>query len=145
MPVYRLNIGGTEGALAFHALDLFTQGYVTAAFWQGDEDSGIPDLGFEELNPDALASMVETCAEFQRDNEAALKIAYEGGQAARGGRDPYFPFVAGVDLYLTRNGHGAGFWDRGLAGQSGTDLSNAARRLGESSLYAGDDHRLYLL
>ena len=145
MPIYSLSVSGTEGALAFHALDLFAQGYITAAFWLGDEESGIPDLSFEDLHPETLNRMVDTCAVFQKANEAALKIAYEGGREARGGRDPYFPFVAGVDLFLTRNGHGAGYWDSGLVGESGTDLANAARLLGESSLYLGDDRRLYLL
>ena len=37
----------------------------------------------------------------------------------------------GHDLWLTRNGHGAGFWDRGL-GELGERLSEAARSLGEA-------------
>lgn len=48
----------------------------------------------------------------------------------------------GHDFYLTRNGHGAGFWDRGL-GERGDRLSAAAKTFGEANLYAGDDGLLY--
>ena len=44
----------------------------------------------------------------------------------------------GHDLWLTRNGHGAGYWDRGL-GALGERLSSAARSLGEVSSYVTDD------
>lgn len=38
---------------------------------------------------------------------------------------------AGHDLWLTRNGHGAGFWARGL-GSMGESLTQAAHILGET-------------
>lgn len=40
------------------------------------------------------------------------------------------PGQAGHDLILTANGHGAGFWDRGL-GRAGERLTTAAHALGE--------------
>lgn len=43
------------------------------------------------------------------------------------------PGQVGHDFCLTRNGHGAGFWDRGL-GERGERLSDAARVYGEVSL-----------
>lgn len=49
----------------------------------------------------------------------------------------------GHDLWLTRNGHGAGFWDRGL-GQLGEALTQHAKDLGTSDAYAGDDGKVYL-
>lgn len=42
--------------------------------------------------------------------------------------------MIGHDLWLTRNRHGAGFWDRGL-GALGDRLSDAARLLGEATSY----------
>ena len=44
----------------------------------------------------------------------------------------------GHDFALTRNGHGAGFWDRGL-GALGDRLSDAAKVYGESSAYVDED------
>ena len=49
---------------------------------------------------------------------------------------------AGHDLWLTRNHHGTGFWDRGL-GVIGHRLNNAANAFGECDLYVGDDGRVY--
>ena len=44
---------------------------------------------------------------------------------------------AGHDFFLTRNRHGAGFWDRNL-GQVGDRLTTAAHVYGECYLYAAD-------
>jgi hypothetical protein len=40
------------------------------------------------------------------------------------------PEMLGHDLWLTREGHGAGFWDRGY-GEAGERLSKSARKMGE--------------
>ena len=48
----------------------------------------------------------------------------------------------GHDFYLTRCGHGAGFWDRGK-GAAGEQLTDLCRPYGSADLYAGDDGRLY--
>jgi hypothetical protein len=42
------------------------------------------------------------------------------------------------DFWLTRNGHGAGFWDRGL-GEIGDILTKAAKTFGECNLYLNDE------
>lgn len=48
------------------------------------------------------------------------------------------PSQFGHDLALTRNGHGAGFWDRGL-GVAGDVLTAWAESLGELNLFHGED------
>lgn len=48
----------------------------------------------------------------------------------------------GHDFWLTRNGHGAGFWDRGL-GQLGQELSDACKTFGSCDPYVGDDGLVY--
>jgi hypothetical protein len=54
---------------------------------------------------------------------------------------------AGHDFWLTRNGHGAGFWDRNYNPSplyyACQNLSGAAKAWGEASLYVGDDGLLY--
>jgi len=45
---------------------------------------------------------------------------------------------AGHDFWLTRNGHGAGYWDRGL-GEVGEMLSEAATAFGMVDLFVLDD------
>jgi hypothetical protein len=49
----------------------------------------------------------------------------------------------GHDFWLTRNRHGAGFWDRGL-GELGDRLTAVCRPYGGSDLYIGDDGAVYV-
>lgn len=49
----------------------------------------------------------------------------------------------GHDFWLTRNHHGAGFWDRGL-GEQGLQLTKWANTFGSSDAYVGDDGKVYL-
>lgn len=55
------------------------------------------------------------------------------------------PSQAGHDFWLTRNGHGAGFWDREETwGENADILADAARATGECNIVVGDDGKLYL-
>ena len=49
---------------------------------------------------------------------------------------------AGHDFWLTRNRHGAGFWDRGL-GERGDRLTKAAHVYGEVDLWVGEDGKIH--
>lgn len=51
----------------------------------------------------------------------------------------------GHDFWLTRNHHGAGFWDRGLPGDLGEILTSVAQKFGELNIEVGDDNRLHFL
>lgn len=51
------------------------------------------------------------------------------------------PETAGHDLWLTRCGHGAGFWDRGYT--NGDKLTELAHSMGNVDLYLGDDELVY--
>ena len=48
----------------------------------------------------------------------------------------------GYDFWMDRNGHGVGFWDRGL-GEVGIRLSRACEWFGEVHLELGDDGIVY--
>lgn len=48
----------------------------------------------------------------------------------------------GHDLWLTRNGHGTGFWDRGT-GSKGEALTEAAKELGEATIWPVGNHIMY--
>ena len=47
------------------------------------------------------------------------------------------------DFWLTRNGHGAGFWDGDYEEEKGKALSKLAEKFGEVYLYIGDDGKIY--
>lgn len=45
------------------------------------------------------------------------------------------------DFWLTRNGHGAGFWDGDY--EHGDELTKIAEKFGSVDLYVGDDGKIY--
>jgi hypothetical protein len=77
--------------------------------------------------------MIDDAKNFQRNNAEMLQRAYASGTYVGG--QVYDASNAGHDLWLTRNRHGAGFWDRGLPKAVGEALSTAARNMGEIHLY----------
>jgi hypothetical protein len=85
--------------------DAFFQAYIDCALWASteiDEDGNdlgnLDDYSIDDIDPESLAKLRETALDFFEDNEELIGLNYE---------------QAGHDFWLTRNGHGAGFWDRG--------------------------------
>lgn len=128
-----------EYAFSGEQEDAFIDAYVTALLWTerpDAEDASFSDLGYD-ANYLANATRDKICAEaldflssFGYLIERALKV------------NGYTIEQAGHDFALTRNGHGAGFWDRGL-GEIGDELTEAAHSFGQVSLYLGDDNLIY--
>lgn len=119
--------------------DTFLNAYITCALWSSTDGDGEPldaNYSVTDLSPLAVASMAEDCAAFQRDN--AKMLATCGLSDER----------AGHDFWLTRNGHGSGFWDEYFDESEQAAacevLSEACALVGSSDLYVGDDGQLYL-
>lgn len=115
----------------------FFQAYLTCALWSSTCDDGEPlDYQYttEDLSDDCHASMFEDCINFFTANNTLLSHAIE--------KYDYSYSQAGHDFWLTRNGHGAGFWDRGL-NDLGDKLTLAAKSYGSCDLYVGDDGKIY--
>ena len=119
-----------------YELDTFTRAFLNAALWAGTDDTGEPledRFTLADVADATVADAVADCAAFQATHAALLA-----------GADPA---QAGHDFYLTRNGHGAGFWDRDVsvypADPYGTRLTDAAHGFGTWDFYVGDDGMLY--
>lgn len=164
MPEFVLDRGSPETAKSFAALDSFTQGYVEAMFFTEEENlceeggrdmpsvvvnmatmetcfEGGNSFGFADLAPDSLARIIAECQQFQNKHAALLQAVY--GVQGKYEHMPYDAKRAGNDYWYTRNGHGTGFWDRGL-GKLGDKLA-AAARYSERYLCVGDDGRVHVL
>ena len=107
----------------------FIDGYAETLVWQSTDDDGEP-IGrtrtvVDALSPDAWASILADCGGFLTEALPLIRTA-----AATG----YSYEQAGHDFALTRNRHGAGYWDRGL-GETGDMLTQLAHPFGESSVY----------
>lgn len=96
--------------------------------WQSTDDDGEP-IGSAEWSQAALDESQTDVADFVESNWGDVK-----------GLDPG---QVGNDFCLTRNRHGAGFWDRGL-GALGDRLTAASHPYGTQDGYLGDDGLLYL-
>lgn len=108
-------------------MDDFLKGYLIAALWSSLCDDGSPidsKYSLSDITPESLEVAKLECAKFQRDN-ASLLIQYYSAYSLSGFTSEE---LAGHDLWLTRNGHGVGFWDRGL-GELGDKLADVARAL----------------
>lgn len=129
---------GTQPAIAYPMttttakLDTFTLAYIECALWSSMDDDCSPlddNFGREDIHEIALAEMASDCADFQ-SAQAELLESISAEQA-------------GHDFWLTRNHHGAGFWDRGL-GELGKKLTQAAYVYGSQDLYVGENGQLYI-
>ena len=94
----------------------------------------------KQKKEETMAQIEADCQRFQTENEADLQKAYKLYKIAGNWT---VEEQAGHDFWLTRNGEGAGFWDRGL-GDVGEDLTKACRKYKSCYLYIGDDKRLYV-
>lgn len=127
-------------------LNEFVKAYAECALWSScgpDEEpyacENLDDLfSVEDISPETMASMREDCEDFCKSNHADLLAYCE----AMGNEQWSGEMRAGHDFWLTRNGHGAGFWDRGL-GELGERLTKAAKVYGSVELYPGDDGKVY--
>lgn len=114
------------------SLDEFTRGYLECALWSSNDESR-PDGGdpmdqrysFRDISIATLLASIADCRAFCDAHDVDLNNALGNG---------YTSSSAGHDFWLTRNRHGAGFWDRGL-GEIGTRLTDAAHVYGSVDLY----------
>lgn len=122
-------------------LDPFTLAYLEAALWTSDDDPGSGEWSqhgewtIDRIASETIARAVRDCRTFQNENTQDLDLLPDG-------RNWSAAEQAGHDFWLTRNHHGAGFWDRGN-GDLGERLTTAAHGYGEVDLYRGDDGLLY--
>lgn len=118
-------------------IDKVIDAYKICALWASPEDEE-GELLDSLYTLDDLS--IEAAMTMQSDVEGFLGICAERGLDV----SVLTPEQVGHDFFLTRNRHGAGFWDRGL-GELGEKLSDVAHSFGDCNLYAGDDGKLYVM
>lgn len=118
------------------SIETMIAAYVRCALWS---TTGAGNDGEDPLDKDHDASDIseKTMAKMRQDCEAFIERNAEdiGSEHERAGRD----------LWLTRNHHGAGFWDGGWPKDAGKRLTDAAHAMGEVDLYVGDDGVIYAM
>ncbi len=116
-------------------LDTFTTQYLETAMWSTNDESndqgGDPidaNYSLSDFSPEALKSAIRDCNKFQEENGDDIASDLSG---------------AGHDFWLTRNGHGAGFWDGDWPEPAAKRLTKASKAFGSVDLYVGDDGKLH--
>lgn len=120
-----------ENIINFDDLDAFTKGYIAAALWaeiDGDGTAFDDNYSVEDIDQKSMRQIVVDCLKFQAENKAMLDRAYtEYPQNAEASPEE----MAGHDFWLTRRGHGCGFWDGDLSEPTGWALTEAAKSYGD--------------
>jgi len=130
------------------------QAYVNTALWSStdetDESGGNPlddNYSIDDLTPETLVKMQADLDKFftfleraQDGDRTLLESALEYAGSSGGDNDAEGTICH--DFWLTRCGHGAGFWD-GDYGHIGDRLTEAAKKFGNVDLYVGDDGLIY--
>lgn len=134
-------------------------GYLTCALWSSnayarilDDGSVVEDaesdanfldlnIGIDDVSGELRAAAVEDVRAFLEANQEDALAFVKAQAGTPRGDDDYWGSL-GHDLWLTRNGHGAGFWDRGL-GELGERLTKAAKTYGEVDLFLGADGQVH--
>lgn len=112
-------------------LEAVTAAYIEAVYFTDTGDSEQPDSSIEPSNEFYLRANSDCCAFLQLCIERGLISEYQGTWES-----------FGHNFWITRNGHGTGFWDRGM-GEIGDKLTKSANTMGEAWTYEGDDGLLY--
>jgi hypothetical protein len=113
--------------------DVFVLSYIETALRSSTDGDGVPLDGDKysnvELSVETQAKFVTDCAMFR---VMAKDWLY-------GKDDSTFAH----DFWLTRNGHGTGFWDGDYPEPQANALTDIAHSFGECDLYVGDDGKIY--
>lgn len=116
-------------------LDAFTRAYLDCALWAEVGEDGEP----LDTQHDARDFAGETLAQAAADCDEFRAACLRAGLDLSGCDDARL----GHDLWLTRCGHGCGYWDGDWPEPLGRQLTEMARAMGPRWLYEGDDGLLY--
>lgn len=118
--------------------ETFTESYIDTAIEDGSdrggedsEDLNLDGLNSSDLADEARAKMEADCKAFIDANAETLTAVMENMGAGD----------AGYNFYMSRQGHGVGFWDRGL-GANGEKLHDACKHR-EIYLYKDEDGKIH--
>lgn len=131
-------VNGLEPATRETIMRMWLQ-YVETALWASADDAGNPldcNYSLADLSPETSAGMLSDCYAFL---SACWGDTWDDFEIDLSDIEPE---QLGHDYWLTRNRHGAGFWDRGL-GEVGDKLTTLAHADDEVILYVGDDGLIY--
>jgi uncharacterized protein YbcC (UPF0753/DUF2309 family) len=137
------------------------KGYLESALWTEEErlrDEATSDIDTEDM--DEVEKLIALKGKFDKDNFVTFVtndidvnsridsysdiknfIKLAGEEAVNEAIEDNGLFRLGMDIWLTRNHHGSGFFDHSYENED--KLTAAGHKLGSKDLYVGDDNKLY--
>jgi len=123
-----------EDCRAIHEpVETVVKEYLTTALWAETDEEGDPlndAYTVADIDPESVGFARYDVAAFWATNREAIDalhaLGFEDGQIAH-------------DFWLTRNRHGAGFWDGDYPEPHASTLTDSAHAFGEQDMYPGDD------
>ncbi len=128
-------------------LDEFTTAYIDCMLWLANDEltpkGGEPldaNYGIDDIDDDSLRDIIVDCTAFQKEHISDIEGNYTHviGRRAEWSDSE----MAGHDFWLTRNGHGAGFWDGDWEEEAGQYMTETSKKMGEVCPYVGDDGKI---
>ncbi len=112
----------------------FIDSYIRTALWSSMDDNGDnldKNYGPDDLTPETLTQIEKDCEDFcERTGHILCTLDHPLSQIAH-------------DFWLTRNRHGAGFWDGDYPHPQAKQLTEISHSFGSFVLYVVDDGRIY--
>ena len=105
--------------------------YLVCALWSSTDDNADPLDSNYSIEDIAIESIEQAQREVASFMDSAVDLLSSDDRHQ----------VPGHDFWLTRNGHGAWFWDGDYV--NGDELTKLSEEYGEVTPYIGDDGKIY--
>lgn len=112
----------------------FIRRYLETALWSSVDEKGNP-LDCKYLIDDfSIEALRKASKDYEKFSEHCLGIE---------GLSDLDETDLGHDFWLTRNGHGAGFWDGDYNDVLGEKLTQISKAIGPINIYVSNDEKLH--
>lgn len=112
--------------------DIFFHSYLETALWSstdGEDKHLDQNYDFKDIDRESYTHLKDEAQKFFNETYDMISSDLK---------------KAGHDFWLTRNGHGAGFWDGDWDDEVGKKLTQVSKKYKEIDLYVGDDDKIYV-
>ena len=120
----------------------FLRSYITAALWSstGDDGESLDRFDITRITRETRAAMAADCARFYAEHRHSIHCngAPQANDVSGLSWRAREASMAGHDFWLTRCGHGAGFWDGDWPEPAATTLTKASEAFGNVDLYVAN-------
>ena len=119
-------------------MDTFMQSYIETALWSSTDDNGEPldssKYADVELDPQTVATFQDDCTRFVTASTPLIEAFLSTADDSKAREYNLSQERIAHDFWLTRNRHGAGFWDGDYPEPLATQLTDLAHGFGECFL-----------